>query len=255
MMLIKYMGSKARLSRDLAPIINEIIEQRQIDTYVEPFVGGANMIEHIKCENKIGIDNNKYLIAMWNSLQEGWQPPKELSREQYIDIRENIEKYDDELVAIAGFCATYNAKWFGGYAGIVHTKAGTIRNYYDESIRNILKQLPRVQDVNFKHMCYTNIKNIKDALIYCDPPYQGRTGYKSDINYDEYWNWVRELSKDNIILCSEYNAPNDFIRIYEKTLITTLDKNSRKKDTEKLFIHKSRYFDIKDIIENQEWAV
>ena len=32
-------------------------------------------------------------------------------------------------VGIAGFCATYNAKWFGGYAGIVQTKTGTVRNY------------------------------------------------------------------------------------------------------------------------------
>ncbi len=248
------MGSKARLSKDLAPIINTIIKELEIDTYIEPFVGGANMIEHIECEKRIGVDNNKYLIAMWNSLKYGWKPPKELSRDEYEDIRDNMDKYDDDLVAITGFCATYNAKWFGGYAGIVHTKANTIRNYYDESIRNILKQLPKLRDVHFMHKCYTEI-SIKNSLIYCDPPYQGRTGYKSEINYDEYWNWVRDLSKDNIILCSEYNAPDDFVNIYEKTLTTTLDKNSRKKDTEKLFIHKSRYDNIKHIIEDLEVAI
>lgn len=167
--------------------MNAIIKDFNIDEYVEPFVGGANMMEHINCKHKVGIDNNKYLIAMWNSLQNGWKPPKELSRDEYEDIRDNIDKYDDNLVAIAGFCATYNAKWFGGYAGIVHTKADTIRNYYDESIRNILKQLPKLNNVEFKHMCYTDIKYIKRALIYCDPPYQGRTGYKSEIDYDEYW--------------------------------------------------------------------
>lgn len=248
------MGSKARLSKDLAPIINEIINQKQIETYIEPFVGGANMIEHIQCKHKIGGDNNKYLIAMWNSLQQGWQPPKEMSREEYIDIRDNIDKYDDNVVAITGFCATYNAKWFGGYAGIVHTKVGTVRNYYDEAVRNILKQVPKLQDVEFKHMCYEDI-SVKQTLIYCDPPYENTTKYKDEFNHKEYWEWVREMSKNNIVLCSEYNAPDDFVKIYEKTLTTTLDKNSRKKDTEKLFIHKSRYLDIKDIIENQEWAV
>lgn len=247
-MFIKYMGSKARLSKDLAPIMNKIIKELEIDTYIEPFVGGANMVEHIKCTNKIGIDNNRYLIKMWKSLQNGWMPPKAISKEEYIHIRDNRDEYSDDLVAVVGLCATYNAKWFGGYAGIVHTKAGTIRNYYDESIRNILKQLPKVQDVEFKSKCYTEIINTKDTLVYCDPPYQGRTGYKSDINYDEYWDWVRDLSQDNIVLCSEYNAPDDFVKIYEKTLTTTLDKNSRKKDTEKLFIHKNRYLDIKDII-------
>ena len=73
---IKYMGSKARLSKDLVPIINNIIKQKQIDTYIEPFVGGANLIDKIKCDNRIGVDYNKYLIAMWQSLQSGWLPHK-----------------------------------------------------------------------------------------------------------------------------------------------------------------------------------
>lgn len=238
-MYIKYMGSKARLSKDLIPIIHSIIEELDIKTYIEPFVGGANLIDKINCENRIGVDYNKYLIAMWGKLQDGWLPPKYMTREEYNDIKDNKEKHDEALVAIAGFCATYNAKWFGGYAGIVNTKAGTVRNYYDESIRNIQKQLPQVQDVKFKNMCYTDIVGIKDTLVYCDPPYQSTTGYKDAIDYEEYWGWVRELSKDNVVLCSEYNAPDDFVCIYQKTLTTTLDKNSRKKDVEKLFIHKS----------------
>ena len=48
-----------------------------------------------------------------------------------------------------GLCATYNSKWFGGYAGIVHTKIGTERNYYDEAVRNVLKQVPMLKDVTF----------------------------------------------------------------------------------------------------------
>ena len=66
---MKYMGSKQRLAKYIAPIINQLIKEYNINTYIKPFVGGANMIEHIKCENKIGSDNNKYLISMWNDLQ------------------------------------------------------------------------------------------------------------------------------------------------------------------------------------------
>ena len=47
------------------------------------------------------------------------------------------------------------------------------------------------------------------------------------------------MSEDNIILISEYNAPDDFEVIFTKTLTTTLDKNSRKTDTEKLFVIKN----------------
>lgn len=142
-----------------------------------------------------------------------------------------------ELVAVTGFCATYNAKWFGGYAGVVNTKVGTTRNYYDEAVRNILKQKEYVEDVDFVNYDYRDFSNIKSALIYCDPPYANTTKYGNDkdFDHDEFWDWVRKVSEHNIVLVSEYNAPDDFEIIYEKELTTTLDKNSRKKDTERLF--------------------
>lgn len=238
---MKYMGSKARLSKDISPIINNLINKNNIETYIEPFVGGANMMEHIQCKNRIGIDNNKYLISLWNDVVSGWIPPLEMSRDMYNDIKNHKDKYGESLVAIAGFCATYNAKWFGGYAGKVKTKIGTVRDYYDESVRNILKQKDKLIGVKFIHKDYKEL-DVKSALIYCDPPYQGTTQYgtSKEFNHNDFWNKVRELSKVNIVLVSEYNAPDDFECIFEKTLITTLDKNSRKKDTEKLFIHNSR---------------
>ncbi len=233
------MGSKARLSKDIAPIINKLIKDNNIRTYIEPFVGGANMIENIKCENRLGSDSNEYLIALWKGLQSGWKPPRELSKELYEDIKNNKHKYDKSLVAVAGFCATYNAKWFGGYAGIVNTKIGTQRNYYDEAVRNIIKQSLNLDGIEFLCTDYTYYSNYKDAVVYCDPPYQGTTQYglNNGFDYDNFWDWVRSVSKDNIVLVSEYNAPLDFVSIYEKTLTTTLDKNSRKKDIERLFIH------------------
>ena len=47
------------------------------------------------------------------------------------------------------------------------------------------------------------------------------------------------MSKSNIVLCSEYNAPDDFDCIWSKELTTTLDKNSRSKAVEKLFMIKN----------------
>ena len=237
---MKYMGSKARISKDLAPIIQSYITD-ETKGYLEPFVGGANMIDKIKCDKKIGCDINEYLIAMWKAIQSGWIPPQDISKEEYDDIKNNKEKYPKELVAITGFCSTYNAKWFGGYAGKVKTKIGTIRNYYDESIRNILNQKQYIEDVKFLNKSFLDLPKdkIKGYVIYCDPPYEGTTKYRDDFPHTEYWEWVKEMSKNNIVLCSEYNAPDDFTCIYSKELTITLDKNSRKKDIEKLFIHNS----------------
>ena len=239
---MKYMGSKRRISKDLVNIINEFIKKNNIIEYTEPFVGGANVIDKVNCKYKKGYDNNKYLIAMFNALNKGYQPPENITKEFYYEVKENKDKFSEELVSIVGFCASYNAKWFGGYAPLTITKNGNVRNYYSESIRNLMKQKEQLKDVLFIAEDYRNIKNLENNLIYCDPPYKGTTqyGYDKNFNSDEFWKWVREKSKNNIVLVSEYNAPDDFECIYEKQLTTTLDKNSRKKDTEKLFIIKNK---------------
>lgn len=59
---MQYMGSKRRIANDILPIILENIQPEQY--YVEPFVGGCNMIDKVKHKFKIGSDNNQYLIAM-----------------------------------------------------------------------------------------------------------------------------------------------------------------------------------------------
>lgn len=53
---MKYVGSKNRLAKDLSPIIQSCIDGNNITHYWEPFCGGANMIDKIKCENKYGSD-------------------------------------------------------------------------------------------------------------------------------------------------------------------------------------------------------
>ena len=249
---MKYMGSKARLVKDIAPVINKCITDNNIDTYIEPFVGGSNMIEHIKCSNKLGYDNNEYLIEFMKELQKGWNPLDDvkMTREFYNDVKDNKDKYPKYIVALAGLCATYNAKWFGGYAGIVHTKIGTVRNYYDEAVRNVLKQINNLKEVKYETIDYRTLTCLKGKVIYCDPPYESTTKYKDEFNHSEFWDWVRELSKDNYILVSEYNAPEDFIPMWQKELTTTLDKNSRSKAVEKLFTYKNGLYSSKYICNN-----
>lgn len=235
---MKYIGSKARLSKDIAPILNNIIIRNKIDTYIEPFVGGANMIDKIKCKKRIGYDNNEYLIALWNALQNGYEPPNTMTKDEYINVKDNKDGYSKEYVAIVGFCATYNAGWFRRWGGSAITKDGKVRNYYDEAIRNIKSQIHNIQDVIFIYNSY-EILNCSNSLIYCDPPYQSSSYEMYDdkkFNYELFWNKVREWSNSNFVLVSEYTAPDDFECIFEKELVTGFDNKQRKKDTEKLFI-------------------
>ena len=64
------MGSKARIAKDICPIIQSFIDKSGAYIYVEGFVGGANVIDKIKCNQKYGSDKNKYLIAFFTTFKQ-----------------------------------------------------------------------------------------------------------------------------------------------------------------------------------------
>ena len=55
---MKYMGSKNRISKYILPIMESYRESR---VWVEPFVGGGNMIDKVDGK-RIGSDIDKYVI-------------------------------------------------------------------------------------------------------------------------------------------------------------------------------------------------
>ena len=138
-------------------------------------------------------------------------------------------------IGAVGFLASYNGKFFGGYAGIVHTKTGVYRNYFDEAKRNLETQVSSLYNVVWTAQDYTALSDVKNALIYCDIPYQGTTGYKFPFDHQEFWEWADKMSQNNILVVSEENAPDGWNILWEQPIKRTLDKTSRSVAIEKLF--------------------
>jgi len=233
---MKYMGSKRRFAKYLVPIIQSYITE-DTESYIENFVGGANIIDKIKCDNKIGADNNEYLIQLYNSLKKGYIPLDFISREDFYDIKGNKEGYPKEVVALCGILASYNGNWFRAYGGYSKTKTGKDRNYYAEGVRNIMKQLSDLIDIDFQCKDYKEFSNVKNCVIYCDKEYENtdKTYKDKKFNHKEFWEWVRKVSKNNTVLVSEHNAPNDFKCIWEQEAHIT-HPNQKVKKIERLFI-------------------
>lgn len=248
---IKYMGSKSRIAKDIVPIIQKCINDNNIDIYIEPFVGGANIIDKIKCKSRIGNDSNEYLIDFWKAMQHGLNLKSiSIDKDIYIHIRDNKNKYSKYMVAVAGILASYNSKWFAGYAKPHYVSPTCTRYYYKESVNNVLKQIPNLMSVKFTCGNYNEI-NSNNAMIYCDPPYENTTGFKDKFDHKEYWEWVRQTSMNNFVLCSEYSAPNDFTEIWSSEVKITLDNASRSKSVEKLFTYKDGLYAKKTYLHNE----
>lgn len=241
---MKYMGSKNRIAKYIVPIIQEYIDKNEIKNYLEPFVGGANVIDKVKCKRKYGFDNNKYLIALLKQAQDDTSVfPETINRVTYDYIRHNYQdcSFDDWFIGLIGFCASYNAKWFGSYANGVKTKIGTVRNYTDEAIRNLVKQSPNLEGIKFKCRDFKTIdpSKVNGFVVYNDIPYRNSTKYsKDEFDYEFFYDWCRKLSKNNIVLTSEYWMPDNFECIWQKEIKCTLDNNSRSDKVEKLFVWK-----------------
>ena len=240
---MKYMGSKSRIAKDIVSIIQSYINNNDIDIYIEPFVGGANVIDKIKCNKKIGSDLNPYLIALLKRVQNSEPLYEEVPKELYDNVRTSYNnkdnKYADWEYGNVGFLASYNGRFFdGGYAksGYEKLKNGKMRyrDYYRESKDNILSQ--NLSNIEFNVMNYIEY-NPTNALIYCDPPYQNTKQFSNSVefNFNEFWNIIRKWSENNIVLVSELNAPDDFICIWEKPVSRSIKSKDKSVATEKLF--------------------
>jgi len=232
---MKYMGSKNRIAKHILPIM--LKDRKEGQYWVEPFVGGANMIDKVT-GNRIGADFNQYIATMWKSLASGWAPPV-ITKEEYNNIKSKKESYPEDLVGWVGVACSYSGKWLGGFAGKVNTKQGT-RDYQKEAFINLEKQRPDILGVEFKHASYDELEIPAKSIIYCDPPYEGTTGYKDKFNHAEFWQWCRDKSKEgHTVFISEYNAPDDFECIWQQEVKSSLSANGmsggNKKSIEKLF--------------------
>lgn len=222
---MKYMGSKNRIAKYIIPLFNHN------SIYIEPFVGGANIIDKVSSTYKIAADIDEDLICLYQAISEGWLPPKEFTEQQYNEIKHSETS---PLKGYAAFALSYGGKKWGGW----RRDSKGVRNYVDEAYRNALKQFPKLLGIKFILSSVFDLELPKEkATIYCDPPYRDTTMYKHRFDHDLFWEWVRTVSQKHDVYVSEYNAPLDFKCVWQKSLTSSLTKNTGSKmGIEKLFV-------------------
>lgn len=240
---MKYMGSKERIADEIVPIITANRKPRQV--FIDLFCGGLSISQRVDGP-VIANDIQKYLIAMWESLQNGWTPPMRIEREFYADVRNSYNKrdgrYADDIIGWVGFMASYNGRFFdGGYSGHhVEIKNGKFRDYITENINNTLSQRAHIGHISLMSKDYRDVPlpSTCPAIIYADPPYRGTKQYSTskDFDHEAFYDYLRQKAAEgHQIFVSEYAMPDDFRCVWSKALSTTINQTITKKPVEKLF--------------------
>lgn len=229
---MQYLGGKFRIRKEISNIINTNRKQEQ--TYIEPFVGGGNIMGSIDTTKGINLafDINKPLITMYNSIKQGWIPPDVLPLEEYKKLQQTKDE-NNPLTAFAGFCCSFGGKYYGGYA---RHAADRNDNFCLQGKNSLLKIKSNISNFEFGCCSYDLLKP-HSSIIYCDPPYKGTTEYNhKGFNHELFYKWCRELSHDNTIFISEYSMPDDFKCIWEKEVVLSVrSKKGCEPRKEKLF--------------------
>ena len=141
---MKYMGSKNRISKYILPIM--LVNRKPGQWWVEPFVGGGNMIDKVT-DDRLGADSNKYVLDALKVIRDNVNDlpknNKEFTEQDYKELRKS-DSY--KYKGYAGFVFSYGGKWMGGWC-----RDGTgKRDYVAEAYKNSVKQSPKLKGVKFK---------------------------------------------------------------------------------------------------------
>jgi len=233
------MGGKFRVRKEIAKIIERARKPKQF--FYDLFVGGANITGQFYDKYRAINDYNKYVIALYRAIADGWIPPCQITEAEYYKMRDNMQNYPDYLLGLVGFGCSFGAIFFENFA-----KESSKKNFLKTATNSVLSQKKSFEGIQIYNLSYDQVPLQNNSIIYCDPPYENTEKYTTgDFDTKKFWEWNRQKSKEHLIFTSEYKAPSDFICFWEKEQVNSLNN---KIALEKLFVHeryKKQYPEIK----------
>lgn len=212
--VIKWSGSKRSQAEKILTFF-----PKEIDTYYEPFCGGASVLRRlldsdIKVNHYVCSDLNSGLIDLWNEVinnplevyfyyKKLWNElniddDKQRKKEYFVNVRDRYNKEHNPLDFMFIMRTTTNGmpryNRNGEFNNSFHvTRNGIIPETFEKIIFE-WSQLLKQNDVKFISCSYEDIKPTKNDFLYLDPPYANTKGmYYGTIDYEKFWNYLRSL--------------------------------------------------------------
>lgn len=157
---MQYLGGKYRIAKQVANVLKQYLGNHE--TYLEPFCGALNVtVQMADCGLPIiAADANQYLITMWQAVFNGWQPPENLSEQEYKEIKDNKD-IANPMTAFAGFGCSFAGQWFDCFS-----KCKRERNYAKEAKNSILRKYQKLKDsdIKFESISYEELGQVNEQI-------------------------------------------------------------------------------------------
>lgn len=205
---MQYLGGKTRIAKQLAAEIDKI--RRPGQWVWDAFCGGLSMTVALSKNGPVySTDACVPLIALYRAVQAGWDPPTEVSREQWQAAKALPDT--DPMKAFCGFGCSFGGKWFGGYAHDANgtrNRDGVPSNYALSAKRKLAASAPHVRALDALNFLDQEPRP-SDGVLYLDPPYAGTTGYDGVTAFDHarFRQRCAEWSAHSHVFVSEYQMP------------------------------------------------
>ena len=190
-MALPYYGSKRRLATCIVTCILNSTTKRQ---YVEPFCGMAYVaLEMMESKSSDVVkyrlnDLNENVYVYMKALSNGWVPTVKLMTQEKWDSYKDVESPSAQRT-FDGICLGHYGRFLSGRD--IRTKPDrnklSVLKGYAERVTDAMKILS-AHDVEVTQLSFADVE-IKDSIIYCDPPYIGTEsasrGYKKKMYKEE----------------------------------------------------------------------
>ena len=234
---MRYMGGKARQAGHIREVVARMRGER--DHYLEPFMGGGWVSAAVAPDfpRATLADASGPLVALWRAVVvDGWAPPAAMTRDEYDRLRA-----EDDVTALhgwAGYAASYQGKYFGGYNGDVPS-----RDYIAEAARSTARKAAVLRthpDLTILHADYRVHAVTDRTVVYCDPPYADTTGYGAVGVFDtmEFWTTAQKWGESGaLVLVHEYSAPDGWVPVLETDRVETMHHGGPSSGTRKEILY------------------
>ncbi len=177
-----------------------------------------------------GSDVNAHFIAFMDAAaNHGWWPPDSMTQEEYDALK--VQEEPCPLSGFAGVALSFGGQWRDSFVG-KYDKKRPVEKYIEYARKRMRKSTPFLQGVNFQAGDYREFEQVSGFICLYDPPYvtsQKRHCVKSFRTFDqgEFWDFIRRISRRNLVFVCEEVAPPDFVCVWEKEYVRGVSNNTK----------------------------